>query len=234
MGLERQFWVPDGAPPSEGAYVRYPFPALRATLAAEARAAGALVVGEDLGTVRRGFVQRMRRAGLLSTRVLYFERYPDGRWKPPGRYPHLAAASVTTHDLPTLKGFLAGHDIDWRARAGVLQGEQAERERRERALAVRALLKTLLRLGLLGSPNAGHAEVAAAAHAFVGRTPSALASASMEDLAGELEQPNLPGTVDEHPNWRRRLGADADTLLGSPLARGVLDALARERGGGSR
>jgi 4-alpha-glucanotransferase len=127
MGLKRQFWIPQGAGPEDGAYVRYPFEAMTAMLALESRRAGCLVVGEDLGTVPPGFRPALRRAGILSTKVLYYERdyeaaQAEGReaaYVPAADYPREAVASVGTHDLPPLKGWLAASEVGWRERIGV-------------------------------------------------------------------------------------------------------------------
>lgn len=231
MGLERQFWIPAGASPAEGAYVRFPFAALASRLAEEARARNCLVVGEDLGTVPAGFRVRMRRRGMLGIRVLWFERTATGGFRPPARFPELALACLDTHDLPTLRGFLEGRDIAWRERLGILDAQAAAAERRNRERAVQALLASLRRQGLLGAGSAEPEAVAVAAHGLLARTRSALAVAQIEDLAGEAEQPNLPGTVDEHPNWKRRLPTTVDALFESPLARGILATLRQERGG---
>lgn len=229
MGLERQFWIPDGALPAEGTYVRFPFAALSGGLAREARARGCLIIGEDLGTLPTGFRARMRRRGMLGIRVLWFERSRSGGFRPPARFPELALACLTTHDLPTLRGFLSGRDIAWRERLGILDAAAAAAEQRAREDEVRALLACLRRQGLLRRDDTDPAAVAVAAHALLGRTRAALAVAQIEDLVGEIEQPNLPGTVDEHPNWKRRLPMTVDALFETPLARAVLAALRRER-----
>lgn len=229
MGLSRQFWIPEGMSPADGTYVYFPFDAVASRLAEEARMRGCLVVGEDLGTVPPGFRSRMRRRGMLGIRVLWFERSGRGGFRPPARWPQLAQASITTHDLPTFRGFLEGRDISWRERLGILDAGAAEAERRLRARQVEALRGLLRRQNLFSGGAEDADSFAVAAHALLGRARSAVAMVRIEDLAGEREQPNLPGTVDEHPNWRRRLGMTVDALFDSPLAGEILEAVRKER-----
>lgn len=211
MGLFRLFWIPEGVPPTKGTYVRYPADALLGILALEAEAAQAIIVGEDLGTVERGVPETLRSNGVLGSRVMWFERgQRDDRGgrdseSPPRlrarEYPELALTSVTTHDLPTAAGFLAGEATRVRAALGQLvldpETEQA-RAAEERASLVRLLIEE----GVLTEADAAHpAAVVEAMHAFVARTPSLLVTAGLGDAVGDLRQPNLPGTVDEYPNW---------------------------------
>jgi 4-alpha-glucanotransferase len=222
LGFARQFWIPQGAPAAEGTYVRFPFEVLARLCALVSHRHRCVVIGEDLGTVPEGFRERLHAAGMLSCRVLWFER--DGeRFRRPDEYPRAALASVSTHDLPTVKGYLAGTDIDWRADIG---GHDAAT--RQEAMAARdsdkaALEKTLARAGMGDEP------VAVALHRFLAASTAALALVQMEDLAGALEQPNLPGTLDEHPNWRRRLDQPVEDMFASPLARDILAAMREHR-----
>jgi 4-alpha-glucanotransferase len=240
MGLKRQFWIPQGAGPEDGAYVRYPFEAMTAMLALESRRAGCLVVGEDLGTVPPGFRPALRRAGILSTKVLYYERdyeqaQEEGReaaYVPAADYPREAVASVGTHDLPPLKGWLGASEVGWRERIGVFTAAEAAAERERRAGDAAKLLDLLRADGLLPEAAGGDdpaAAAALAAHRWLARTPAALVLAQLEDLELTDLQVNLPGTVDEHPNWRRRTATTLADLLTSPLARELLAALREER-----
>ena len=135
MGLRRLFWIPEGGSPTDGAYVRYPFDDLVRIIALELERHRCLVIGEDLGTVPRGFRPAMRRAGLMSCRVLYFERAPDGAFLAPAAYPRQALVSVSTHDLPTLKGYWTGRDIRWRAMLRRFSGRGCSAHARARARA---------------------------------------------------------------------------------------------------
>jgi 4-alpha-glucanotransferase len=224
MGLQRVFWIPEGASPADGAYVSYPFADLARIIALESERHHCLVIGEDLGTVPRGFRPAMQRAGLLSCRVLYFERTPDGAFLPPEAYPRQALVSVSTHDLPTLRGFWTGCDLRWRDRLARFPDEDASKSAhaargRDRIL----LLQALQRAGLLPAgidpeqpPDEASDELVLAVHRYLARTPGHLLMVQLEDMLGEEEQTNLPG-AEEHPNWRRKLGSDLERLADEPM-----------------
>ena len=231
IGLKHLYWIPTGAEAGDGAYVRYPFDTMAAILALESHRQGCLVVGEDLGTVPAGFRPALKRAGILGCAVLYFERTASGGFLPPPKYREGAVASVSTHDLPTLKGWLDVHDVDWRERLELFTKEGAADEARaDRAEDKQRLVRTLRRAGLLGperdpDPKA----IAIAVHRYLARAASALALVQLEDVQLTPEQPNLPGTIDEHPNWRRRVDRDLADVLASPYARRLFEALREER-----
>lgn len=235
LGLRRIWVVPQGASPREGVYLSYPQRDLFRLLALESARARALVVGEDLGTVPDGLRDEMDESGLLGMRVLWFERDEDGVFAAPSRWDRAAAAMTSTHDLPTVAGWWSGRDIDWTweiGRKSPFEDEQTERARREadRAALWEALSEAGTAEGAAPPPEMPEAAVDAAV-AFVGATPCDLAIVPAEDLFGQVEQPNLPGTIDEHPNWRRRLPADAETLLADPAIAGRIERLNRARGG---
>lgn len=230
MGLARQFWVPDGASPADGAYVRFPADRLLAAVALRSRRRRCLVLGEDLGTLPWGFRERLAAAGLLSYRVLPFERWPSGLFKAADQYPPLAVAALATHDLPTARGWLLGRDLDWRERSGQLAPEAAAPARAGRARDRRMLLDALAFEGLAADPD-DPSGIVLALHRMLARTPSTLALAQLDDLAGALEQANLPGTVDQHPNWRRKCPLAIEQLPDDPFARTLLEALRAERAG---
>ena len=174
MGLRRLYWIPQGAEPGEGAYVRYPFATMAAILALESHRSQCLVLGEDLGTVPPGFRPAMNRAGILSCRVLYFERTGSGGYTAPAAYPEAAVASVSTHDLATLKGWLEAHDLGWRERLDLFVEEgQAEAARADRELDAMRLIRTLRRAGLLAPRSEPDAETLALARPSLAR-PHAL------------------------------------------------------------
>jgi 4-alpha-glucanotransferase len=186
------------------------------------------VVGEDLGTVPPGFRETMQDANVLSYRILAFERRGDGGFIPPGDYPALAAASAATHDLATVKGFWLGRDIEWQRRLNAYLDKEAETaEIDERRRDRRLLLEALAREGLLarerfgaylsddGEPEYDRA-LGEAILVYLARSRARLMLVQLEDVAGESEQANLPGTTDAHPNWRRRLHARLDDLLAGP------------------
>jgi 4-alpha-glucanotransferase len=228
MSLQRLYWVPNGCPATSGAYVNYPFRDQLRLVALESRRHGCAIVGEDLGTVPEGFREAMQRAGVLSYRIFMFERRGDGSFVAPGDYPPLAAASAATHDLATLKGFWLGRDIEWRRRLGLYPDRAAEAtEAGERRRDRHKLLEALGGEGLLGpgrfteflpddaEPVYG-AELGEAILAYLARARARLMLVQLEDVAGEAEQANLPGTTEAHPNWRRRLSARLEEVLAGP------------------
>ena len=233
MGLQRQFWIPRQGG-GGGAYVHYPFADLLGVLALESVRNECLVVGEDLGTVPAGFRQRLAGEGVLSSRVFYFERHSDGLFKRPGDYPGLALATATTHDLPTIAGHWRGRDVEARGELGLYPSAKARREEEETREGDRRLLLAALRdQGLLD--EGGEADLAAlliAVTRFLARTPAQLAMVNLDDLAGEADQLNLPGSVSEYPNWRRKLALTVEAFAADPLVRQAAAAVARERAGG--
>ncbi|MBV9572018.1 MAG: 4-alpha-glucanotransferase [Alphaproteobacteria bacterium] len=209
MGLRRLWVLPKGASPADGVYVAYPFHDLLRLIALESSLHKSIVIGEDLGTVPEGFRAQIAAAGVLGMRVLWFERMKDGRFIPPDRWDSHAAALSTTHDLPTVAGWWRGRDIDWCARLkqkprlGNVNAERRERTK-DRSLLWTAFTESGCAKG--EEPAEDKAEpVIEGALAYVGRTPCVLAMAAAEDVLALPDQPNIPGTVTEHPNWRRRL-----------------------------
>jgi glycogen operon protein len=165
-------------------------------------------------------------SNILSYSVLWFERRRDGKLRQPSEWRRLAAACVSTHDLPTLAGWWSGADIAERHALSLLEESGAEQAR----LTEKAELVALLRAENLLTDDVDLAQpipapVAAAVHAFVSSTPSLLAFVQADDLAGETVAVNLPGTDRERPNWRRRLDPDVSALCRTPLARAILIAL---------
>jgi 4-alpha-glucanotransferase len=220
MSLARLFWIPEGAPASEGTYVRHPFDDLVRLVALQSQRAHCMVIGEDLGNVPDGFRDVMQRANLLSYRVLWFERAWDGGFKPPEAFPREALIGISTHDLPTLAGFVAGRDLEWRRRLGQLADEaKLEVARGERRQEVARLAQALREAGDLPADTGDDPPydiLLDATCRYLARSPSALMFVQLEDLLGDPEQPNLPGTVDEHPNWQRRLPVTVDELARHP------------------
>ena len=232
MALQRQFWVPAGAPATDGAYVRYPLAAMLAAVAEESRAYQALVVGEALGTVPEGFWPLLAEKELQSYRVLFFERRDDGGFARPDAYPGQAFGCVSTHDLPTLSGWWTGRDIDWRHKVGFISIEDAEAEHRDRAEGREGLWHALASEGLVAAgpvPRGLDADAVLAVHRYVAMSPVRLMGVQLEDAVGESEQPNLPGASDPHPNWRRKLSVSLDTLAGHRLFGSLCAAMAAQR-----
>jgi len=237
MGLTRLYLVPPGAKATEGAYVRYPLEAMLAIVALESRRNHCLVIGEDLGTVPDGFRERLNETGILSSRVLYFERQKDG-FKPPADYPALAAVSVSTHDLATLEGFWLGDDLAAKEHLGLFKDAKDEAAAKQtRAEDKRQLLRTLAEAGLLpdGMAPENAAAIAwtpaltAAVHLYLAGAPSSLFMVQMDDLLGQVHQANLPGSISEYPNWRRRIPRPLEDLLADPDFAGAMAAVAGAR-----
>jgi 4-alpha-glucanotransferase len=206
-------------------YLQYPMRTLLALLAERSRLHRAIIIGEDLGTVPEGFREAMRHVGMLGMEVLWFQR--DGRYfRATERWSEHAAALTTTHDLPTVAGWWRGRDIDWLGKLGrKSEYENIAAERWARG-EDRTHLWTAIAHGPEPSPDDPQ-KVVEEALEFVGRTPCGIVIVPVEDVLGLSEQPNIPGTIDEHPNWRRRL--PPGDALASPTARANLRALIRGR-----
>jgi 4-alpha-glucanotransferase len=211
MGLFRLFWVPGGTTARNGAYVRYPTEDLLAILALESERAGALVIGEDLGTVAPGVRERLFAERILSTRVLWFEPGP------PAGYPGLSLAAVTTHDLPTVRGLWTGSDLREQEAVGISPNAAGME-------ALRARLRDLTGLPDDASPDA----VALAVHRRLAEAPSILVAATLEDALGVAERPNLPGTTrDRRANWSLALPEPLEEIHGDTRPRALATVLER-------
>jgi 4-alpha-glucanotransferase len=229
LGLFRLWWVPDGAPPSEGTYVRLDHEAMIGVLALEAHRAGALVVGEDLGTVEPWVRDYLSERGILGTSILWFERDAEGRPLPPERWRDLCLATVTTHDLPPTAGYLAGEHVRIRDELGLLT-RPVEEERRVDAEDREAWLRFLRERGVLAE-GAGEAETVQALHRALALTPSRLRGVALTDVVGDRRAINQPGTHEEYPNWRLPLADGSgrpvvlEELVGSARAVALAAAL---------
>ncbi|CRZ14090.1 4-alpha-glucanotransferase [Mycolicibacterium neworleansense] len=212
IGMFRLWWIPKGAAPTEGTYVRYDHEAMIGIIALEAHRAGALVVGEDLGTVEPWVRDYLHERGLFGTSILWFESDEAGGPLPAERWREYCLSSVTTHDLPPTSGYLAGEHVRLREQLGLLT-RPAEQELASDRAAQAAWLEELRRVGLLGSdPDTD--QVVSALYRYLGRTPSRLLALSLADAVGEVRTQNQPGTTDEYPNWRIPLaGPDGRRLL---------------------
>ncbi len=207
LGLFRLWWVPAGVAAADGTYVRYDHEALVGILALEAHRAGALVIGEDLGTVEPWVRDVLRERGILGTSVLWFERGSSGEPLAPEHWRRLCLASVTTHDLPPTAGYLRGEHLRIRAELGLLVRPEADERAVDRAdqdawqAALRA--RGLLRDG------ADERETVEALYRYAASTPARLLGVALSDAVGDVRAQNQPGTSTEYPNWRLPL-ADAE------------------------
>lgn len=230
MQLMRLFWVPRGRGAEAGGYVAYPLDELAAIVALESHRNRCMVIGEDLGTVPDPVRRMMDRRGMLAYRLLYFERDGTGEFLAADAFPPDALVAASTHDLPTLSAWWSGEDVALREVLGLLPPEFAA----PRLLAERAQDRARLLRALGRDPSEAdapmHAGLSAAIHRHLASTPCCLMTVQLEDLLGVTSQANLPGTVDVHPNWRRRLPVTVEALGTLEDVRTVLDAVASQRG----
>ncbi|MGH8751048.1 MAG: 4-alpha-glucanotransferase [Burkholderiales bacterium] len=238
MGLMRLFWIPQGAAPKDGTYVFYPFADLLGILALESRRNQCLVVGEDLGNVPQQVPAALVPLGVLSYRLLYFEKSSTEDFKAPADYHGAALVAVSTHDLPTLAGFWQGADLATRAQLNLFPSDsyharQVDNRAQERARLLLALereqlLPASVNMRLLSMPEMS-TELVAAIHSYLARTPAKVMVVQIEDLLGQVEQVNLPGTTSEYPNWRRKLSLTMEHWNTDARVNAVMEALQRER-----
>jgi len=214
MGLARLFWVPRGDLPEAGSYVAYPFEHLLAILTLESERNGCMVIGEDLGTVSDDVRHAMDRSGMLSYRVLIFSRRHDGEFFAPQDFPVEALTTSTTHDLATLAGYWESRDIELRASLDLYPSadvhlQQVEERKRDCNRLLAALAREALLPPELGPdpqwPVPMTQSLAMAVQEYLARSRSRVLVVQLEDIFGCRDQVNLPGTVDQYANWRRRL-----------------------------
>jgi len=226
MGLARLWVIPRGAAADQGAYLRFPLTDLLRLVRLESQRHRAIVLGEDLGTLPDGFRELLERAGVGGLRVTWFERDGDV-FRSPRHWSPDAVAMTTTHDLPTTLGWWQYRDIAWRERLGLSSDDARPARAHDRTMLWRAFCESGAGAGDMPGDNDTRIVDAACDH--IGRAACALALLPLEDALALEEQPNLPGTTDEHPNWRRRLPAPAESLLAEPAAAARLARLADAR-----
>src|SRR4029079_17454176 len=202
LGLMRLYVVPHGLGSAKGAYLRLPFADMLAVVAEESRRWNCIAIGEDLGTVPEGFRDRLAAWGVWSYLVVMFERNWDGSFRRPEEYPERAIATLNTHDLPTFAGWMSGHELKTKRAIGVDPGETDDERHHSRVTFCAALAAAT------GRQQIGFEEVAA----FLAATPTRLVSIAVEDVLALDDQVNVPGTVGEHPNWRRRWPVSLEEL----------------------
>lgn len=231
LGLFRLFWIPRGELPLEGAYVRCHAEDLIRIIALESERNKTMVVAEDLGTFGDGMREMLQAFRMLSFRLLYFERYyPDLWFRSPDDYPEMAISAVATHDLPTLGGFWVGSDIDLKEQLNLFpHPDRIATYRAERLGDRTRLIRILKQRGLLRTdyPEAPQdvpcmtPELSLAIHAFLAEAPSKLLNVMLDDAVGSMNQQNLPGTVEEHPNWVRKTPVLVEDLAGQQWLRAL-------------
>jgi len=219
MGLSRLWWIPEGAPPTEGAYVYYDAAGTLGTLAASAAAAGSVVIGEDLGTVEPWLRDALAARGVLGTTMLWFERGWAGEPLAPQWWRRNSLVTVSTHDLPPAAAFLSGSQVTDRLGLGLLTRSEAE-ERAEADRTVGDWIGALAGQGLLPAGRRPTAdEFTVALYGYLARTPALLIAVNLSEAAGETRSQNMPGTADEYPNWKLPLcGPDGAPVMLEDLA----------------
>lgn len=229
LGLQRLWVIPQNESPRDGAYLNFPLDDLLRLLALESHRHQAIVLGEDLGTVPAGLREKLAARQILGMRVLLFEQHETGQFKALEEWPDNALATTSTHDLAPLNGWWQARDIDWNNRLELIDAATEQRWRESRELE-RSGLRTLLEkeVALAAGPVEADRLIDASVR-FLGQTQAPLVLLPMEDALGVDEAPNLPGTIDSHPNWRRRFSASAQTLLDDPDAARRLELLAIAR-----
>lgn len=233
MALWQLFLIPEDATPADGTHLRQPFGDLLRALAELSRENEALVIGEDLGFVPRGFREAMRRANILSYRILYFEQTETG-FVSMEKYPSHALACISTHDLPVMSGWWQGVDIALREEHGLVDPETSRMHARNRARERTGLLRAFRRGGVLGAEASATAQILPedvldAAHRFLARTSCLLGGVRLADLAGPEAPTNLPGTVDAYPNWRPRSPTWLEDLAEAPRFARITTLMRQER-----
>jgi 4-alpha-glucanotransferase len=223
LGLMRLFVIPHGLSAAGGAYLRLPFADMLAAVAEESRRWCCIVIGEDLGTVPENFRATMSAWGLWPYLVVLFERNHDGSFKRPEQYPERAIATFNTHDLASFAGWMTDHDLALKRGIGVDPGESDIDRHHSRV----ALCSTL-------SDVTGHQQIGfEAVAAFLAATPTRLVSIAIEDVLEIRDQPNVPGTVAQHPNWRRRWPVSLDALRTDQRVQRIAATFARAGRGAS-
>ncbi len=239
MALMRLYWIHEGTAATDGAYVQYRFDDLLGIVALESVRNRCVVIGEDLGTVPEEVRAKLATVGVLSYRLLYFERHQDGEFVPPAAFPQHSLVAASTHDLPTLAGWWEGRDLMLRES----MGQFANRQARDEQVVVRAqdrarLLLALERDGLLPpgvtvnpvSVPKMTPELCAVLHQRLASSPARIVVAQLEDVIGAVDQLNLPGTTDQYPNWCRKLALSLERWPGDTRFINMVRGFEHERG----
>lgn len=237
MTLYRLWWVPRGMLSKDGTYVHYPLADLMALLALESQRQHCIVIGEDLGTVPEAMTEAMEHYRLYHYKVLIFEQQPDGSFKRPDEYVQHSMAVVTTHDLPTLRGWWDGSDVTLRAQLDLYPTDELRQQAHDARIRDRvSLLRALVAAGLWhwneGDPLPPYSgALSRAVHAFIGLSSANIALIQIEDLIGMTDPVNVPGTDTEHANWQRKVAAPLADIFSSAEAKDILSAMNTARQG---
>ncbi len=213
LGLMRQYWVAENMAATDGIYIDFPFDDILRVIALESCRNKCVVIGEDLGNVPSGFSEKINNVGLLSFKVLFFERWENGLFKRPDNFPARSVSTVSTHDTPTLTGWWQGNDLLWRQQLNLYPNEQAGEADRNARIGDRANLIAALQdwqvIDINKAPEQNppmmNTELSISVQKFLADSPSHIQLISIEDALEVVEQVNIPGTIDEHPNWLQKL-----------------------------
>ena len=237
LGYMRQYWVAPGVGSEEGIYISFPFEEMLRIIALESQRAKCIVIGEDLGTTPEGFGEIMAAAGLLSYKLLSFERWESGLFKRPELYPEQSMVTVSTHDLPTLRGWWTGRDLEWRQNLSLYPNEEMGIEDRTNRIGDRTMLVDALKdMQLLddesvpsSTPAQMNDALAMAVQRYLAKAPSRIQLIPLEDALDILEQVNIPGTIDEHPNWLQKLPYSMDDIWSQESMLNLTEVMHQER-----
>ncbi len=237
LGLMRQYWVAPGMKADEGVYITFPLEDILRIIALESRREECVVIGEDLGTVPDGFGEIMAAAGLLSYKVLFFERWDSGFFMRPDLYPAQSMVTVSTHDLPTLTGWWTGRDLQWRQKLGLYPNEEMGHQERSSRIEDRHLLVSALDdLNVIDmtkapeqSPAKMNTELSVAVQKYMAQAPSHIQLIPLEDTLEIVEQVNIPGTIDQHPNWRQKLPVALEAFFQQDSVSAIANAMQQAR-----
>lgn len=230
LGLQRLWVIPQGELPPNGAYLHYPLDDMLRLLSLESHRHQAIVLGEDLGTVPDGLREKLAARAILGMRVLLFEQHHTGHFKARDEWPDNALATTSTHDLSPLAGWWQARDIDWNHRLELIDSHTEQQWRESREQERRGLLALLEQDPTHFNGDGEQADqLIDASVRFLGSTRAPLVLLPMEDALGVDEAPNLPGTIDSHPNWRRRFAALSQNILDDSDAARRLELLAAAR-----
>ncbi len=237
LGYMRQFWIPQGMKADKGIYISFPFEDMLRVIALESQRTKCIVIGEDLGTTPEGFGDVMAASGLLSYRLLYFERWDNGVFKRPEFYPEQSMVTVSTHDLPTLNGWWTGKDLEWREKLHLYPNEELEvKDRSDRILDRKRLISAMQDMDLLEQDLISttdlkciNSKLSTAVQRFLARASSRIQLIPMEDALCLQEQVNIPGTIDEHPNWLQKLPYNIDEIWQQTSMQEIVDVMNQER-----
>lgn len=202
LGTNRSFWIPDNGSP--GAYIQQPFQSMLAVIAIEAERAGTVVIGEDLGLVPGGFREAINARGFYSYSVMQYEKDNQGHFRQPSELRSQSLACFSTHDTPTLKGFQTCRDIEWWRKLNWIDEKGEQQSKHQRESEIRELATLGDSAPCLPNDSISFESLSRQVHGALAESPAAIVCVQLDDVFGETEAQNLPGTIDEHPNWRRR------------------------------